>query len=80
MEDEKKDVDLEILKRAVNTVAEHFDTVQIFATRKEKEGTVNCRWGVGDWYARYGHCRLWVLREERGEINDVTNKERRDWE
>jgi hypothetical protein len=74
---ESKDVDIELLKRAALALSEHFDSVQIFATRKTQDGTVNCRWGTGDWFARYGHCRLWCMRAESEEIAPST---RNDWD
>ncbi len=63
-----KERDHAMLKRHVAQLAEHFETVQIFATRHsaEHDGTVGAQWGEGNWYARYGQVKEWVVREERG--------------
>jgi hypothetical protein len=67
MSDQKevKDKDLNIVDQHVFALMEHFDTVQIFCTRHDgREGTVSCRSGAGDWYARYGHISLWVKDQD----------------
>lgn len=56
--------DLALVKRSVSQLAEHFDTVQIVCTRVVGDGTVQVNNGVGNWYARYGSLRDWVIREE----------------
>ena len=63
-----KDSDLELLKKAVGELGVRFDAVQVFATRYELDsaGTVNCHWGCGNFFARYGHVRQWVVMEENG--------------
>lgn len=45
---------------------EHFDSVQVFCTRRlDKDGnTRTVAIGDGNWYARYGQVREWVLMEE----------------
>jgi len=53
------DADLDMLKRYAAQIGEHFDTVQIFATRQEGDGAVTFCSGVGNWYTRYGQVRLW---------------------
>lgn len=48
---------------AARALGEHFDTVHVFATRHdpaEKDGTVVCDEGVGNWYARQGQIEEWV--------------------
>lgn len=62
-DDEIRDHDLEILKKASQGLIQHFDTVQIFVTRHEGEGTVRGNWGNGNWYARFGQVSLWVKDE-----------------
>lgn len=53
------------LEQALNMLSEHFLTTQIIATY-EKDGKYGMRHkGRGDYYARYGATRTWVLREER---------------
>lgn len=62
-----KEEDIERVKNAINTLVEHFDAVQIFASRHEPEtedGTVHVNLGRGNWFARFGHVRTWLVKEE----------------
>jgi hypothetical protein len=57
------------LKIAVAALQDQFDTVQIFATKHDAapgKGTYRFEWGAGSWYARYGHVRGWMLRQDEG--------------
>jgi hypothetical protein len=59
--------DMERVQAAVNTLAEHFDTVQIFCTRCESgtlDGTVRLHLGAGNWYARYGQIGQWMIAQD----------------
>lgn len=63
------EIDLERVRNAVESLAEHFDTVQILTTRStgEKDGnTVNVSIGRGNWFARYGQMRMWLTKHEEG--------------
>lgn len=63
----QKDDDIERVKRATKALGEHFDTVQIFVTRHEEGqegGTVNVAWSQGNWFARYGQVREWVVKAD----------------
>lgn len=63
----KSDADLALVKRHVEELGEHFDAIQIFASRYEpalEDGTVNVQMGTGNWFARYGHVRDWLIKEE----------------
>lgn len=64
MEDRQRDLD--IIKSHAAQLAEHFDSVQIFCTRHaaEHDGTINAQWGEGNWFARYGSVRDWVVKKE----------------
>lgn len=56
-----------ILKKAVHDLGEHFDSVQIFVTihqPAEVGGTMHAAAGVGNWYARFGQIREWLIRTE----------------
>lgn len=61
---QKKDLDM--LDRHCMALQEHFDTVQIFATRHEgnKIGTVTAQSGKGNWFARFGQVKLWCNDQE----------------
>jgi hypothetical protein len=58
--------EIELLKLAAQNLGEHFEAVHIFASRDEPEegGTVRYSYGLGNWFARYGQVREWILREE----------------
>jgi hypothetical protein len=64
------DPDVVMIEKAIETLGEHFDTVQIFCTRSEgqAEGTTFVTRGTGNWFARYGSIRLWMEREENDEF------------
>jgi hypothetical protein len=54
------------VREAAEALGEHFDAVIIFATRYESElasGTIRVSHGTGNWYARYGQVREWIVRE-----------------
>lgn len=61
------DDDMTMLEKHANELAEHFDSVQIFVTRHEggeKNGTVNASQGAGNWFARYGQVKSWVIKQD----------------
>jgi len=51
---------------AVNALSDFFDTVQIFTTRHESNdiGTIAFQRGSGNWYARFGQIKEWVIKRE----------------
>lgn len=55
--------DVKRIQDALDALSEHYDTVQIFATRHEAgslDGTLNFQRGVGNWYARRGQVADWL--------------------
>lgn len=64
--------DMRRIDAAINLLSEHFETVQIFTTRHEENaiGTVRACKGSGNYYARYGQVKQWVIQEERPEKED----------
>jgi len=72
------DDDVALLKSACMGLMEHFDTVHIFATRHRGRdaGTTFCNWGSGNWYARYGQVRTWILRQEAWEDQQGRNPDK----
>lgn len=56
---------LKLLDDKVSVLREHFDTVQVFATRHGTDGTNYYSSGSGNFCARYGQVSLWVKREEK---------------
>jgi len=63
---EIKKRDEKILQSFVSQLAEHFDTVQVICTRRlpEEGGTIIADRGAGNWYARYGSLKEWVVKQE----------------
>lgn len=62
-----RDEDMKRIQAALDLLSEHFDTVQVFCTRHEAgrlEGTVTADMGTGNWYARYGQVRAWLLHQD----------------
>ncbi len=66
MSEVHKDADESRIQEAVNTLIEHFDSVQIFATRHDgsEDGTVSVVNGQGNYFTRYGQIKHWVRKEE----------------
>lgn len=65
----EEEADVERIKKAATDLGEYFDTVQIFATRHQSEteddtGTVNLNYGVGNWFARLGFVKDWLIRQD----------------
>ena len=58
------DPDIKLVEQSMNVLREHFDTVQIFVSRKDEDGTVNATQGVGNWFACYGQVKDWIHRSE----------------
>lgn len=58
------DPDIERLTKAATVLMEHFDSVQIFCTRHEGDGTVRISEGAGNYYARFGQVEEWMIREK----------------
>lgn len=55
------------LSKAVSSFMEltGADTVQLFVTVRDSEGhTVSHNHGAGNWYARYGQVKHWILQTE----------------
>lgn len=59
-----------ILRAHVASLMEHFDAVQIFATKREKSETMMRAEGSGNWYARRGMVATWQRREDRDDEMD----------
>lgn len=62
-----------IIEKHVNALGEHFENVQIFANNLEHGGkhTTHFQMGSGNWYARYGHAKAWVIQQEERERKSV---------
>ena len=79
----KDQPEVEIVRRAVLSLGEHFDPVQIFVTRSEECGkqlTTNINLGSGNWFARYGQVKEWVVKEEEASRIEIRRYEERERE
>jgi hypothetical protein len=72
-EKSQREIDLEMVRKHLEALSEHFDTVQIFCTRynpnrieeADEEGTTTrLQVGQGNWFARYGQVRYWLQMQD----------------
>lgn len=65
--------DTAIMQHAIDRMSEHFDSVQVFVSRYEPNqegGTMSLHLGQGNWFARFGQVKEWVVkREENARID-----------
>lgn len=66
IDSEDEDQDVAIVRSHAVQLSEHFDTVQILCTRTsgDVDGTVNVSWGEGNFFARYGQVREWIVKQD----------------
>lgn len=65
--EEQREADIALLRQACDRLGESFDCVQIFASRHmpaELDGTRVVNYGSGNWYARYGQVKHWLIEHE----------------
>lgn len=63
----QREDDLALVRKHVQQLGEHFESVHIFASRHmpaELDGTVTVNQGLGHWHARYGQIREWLIYED----------------
>lgn len=79
-EDSPQENDMNILQSVVARLSEHFDTVQVFTTKRSNssDGTENCQWGSGNWFARYGQVKQWVIKQDEDFREDVRKSNMED--
>lgn len=65
-EPETKDQDVLRVRAAIDSIIEHFDAVQVFATRSDgtTDGTIVVALGQGNWCTRYGMIQDWIIKED----------------
>lgn len=64
---EQYDAERAKLQTIANQLGEEYDTVQILTTRHESAevgGTLAFDAGCGNWFARAGQIRDWIMRED----------------
>jgi hypothetical protein len=71
----KEDTDVAMLTKHVNDLSEFFDSVHIFCSRHESNdtGTINANRGAGNWFARYGQIKEWILKQEEASRVNARN-------
>ncbi len=65
--DQDESEDLKRIYDAAVKLGEFFDNVSIFVSKHEQGeegGTIHLNTGVGNFFARYGQVRDWMLRED----------------
>lgn len=70
----------EIVDRAAASLAEHFDSVQIFVTKHDggKQVTRSLESGKGNMQARLGHVHQWLVVQDQYARNYAMRKDRED--
>lgn len=70
-----------LLRKHTAELMEHCDTVLILITKHNTEtgSTISIDRGDGNWYARYGQAREWLLREDV-DARDLSNEDDEDEE
>lgn len=65
--------DYAMLEQHAQKLVEHFDSVQIFCTRNSPDlnGTVHIGYGRGNYFARLGQIRAWLIKEDEGFRVDI---------
>lgn len=75
-EDMSTDLKCDLLRKHVNMLSEHFDSVQIVCTAllpdNQTERYVN---GSGNWYARVGSVKGWLDRETADTLAQSISRE-----
>lgn len=55
-----EDANLVRLDRCLAQLSDHFDSIQIVATRHDGDSTISFHRGTGNWFSRYGAVVEWV--------------------
>lgn len=75
MSETKREPDFEALKKAVATLSEYFDSVQVFVSRIDGDAdggklkTIN--WGSGNYYTRFGQVSVWLTEQKEHQRLEV---------
>lgn len=72
-----EEADMKALQDTCAALRIRFDTIQIVGTRikvesesEEQNGTVHVTWGHGNWFARYGSVKAWIIQQEQDIFNE----------
>ena len=61
-----------LISQKVSELAEHFDSVRIFATRNSEDGKCKTRAyddGAGNFYAQFGQIKEWISIQDQFQRN-----------
>jgi len=78
-QEQNKNPDFIRVIQAVNALAEHFDCVEILVSRHENgvaNGTMHISYGAGNWFARYGQVRQWLIQQDQAGRNMVDENQK----
>ena len=76
MLDNRPDKDLKILRDHCEELLVHFDSVQIFATKSQRDNgekhpnTYALSDGLGNYYARFGQIQMWIHEQTQKAADD----------
>ncbi len=56
-----------LLAEKAEELVPFFDTVIVFATKHEKDGTLRVHHEIGNMFANYGIVKLWLDKQQLGE-------------
>lgn len=74
----RQNTDQSVLRDAIATLMEHFDTVQVVVTRRANDGTIIAAEDSGNFYARVGSVHRWLTMEDEQCRVNVREGERFD--
>lgn len=72
-ETSKDSPDEGLLEKHAAELSEHFDSVQIFATRLEPKSTRYWSHGEGNYFTRYGQVLDWMRRQDEQRKQEMRN-------
>lgn len=62
--DEQSVKKLELLKNQCEFLKTSFDTIHIFATKYSDDDTASFQVGIGNWKARIGQIKDWIIEQD----------------
>lgn len=76
MDDELRAAEIEAQDRALDLLNEHYENITIFASRFDPAtGHTLSTWrGRGNWHARHGQIREWVIKQDAKAAIEAENE------
>lgn len=72
------DRDFARVDNAAAALGEHFDSVQIITTKLSSGETTTTSVGRGNWHARQGSVRMWLMRQDTAERAEAWRESKGD--